>query len=259
MVKGLTDANEGGNLPVFVAPKARMSGSPLACREHLVYLRVGGIASDQIEQLRLCETCIFEPSKRRPGGNGFAFGVVTRHGQDNRIGKARQANGLQLAHTQAELIQPGELENRFVGHTHLHKTGDSVTGIEWGTAAAENLDNRDASLVGKASLFGFDDLGDFIVGDMQRAKLLNGAEHQPSSVERRCVQGPKAMTGGNAERHCESKNQTCLPRARGWCTPVRLRASKRRAISHDFILPGRETAEQGCRGRITRLGGRFRH
>lgn len=92
---------------------------------------------------------IFQSCEGSAGKNGFAFGVVAREFENDRVGKAGESHGLEFARTRPKLVEGSKTENCILAHSGLKQASNSVACVEGLPATMKDLNEANAICVRK--------------------------------------------------------------------------------------------------------------
>ena len=167
-----------------VADNLRVGRSVATKLENRRGLRIGNAAPYEFEQGQFAHARVFQVGERSAGEYRLACRALMGHFKKNRVRKARETHGLKLSRAQTELIHPGKLEDRIFTDLRPDQACDFITRIEGLTAAAIDLQRRNAACVGKSGLPRGGKLRDFRRSHIERLQLLNCVVIHSGSVER---------------------------------------------------------------------------
>ena len=172
-----------------------------------VLLVVRKTATDQLEDQRIAEAGILQLDQPDAGKDRFAFRMTAGDLENHKVGDPGEAHGLELADAKAELIQASELEDAWFVHSRLSQTEDSIAGRKRLVAIARDADKLNAAVVRNPALLGLDEVGDFGIGDVELAQLLDCAEAHAGGIERSGIGEMDAVASGQPGKESEQGQQ----------------------------------------------------
>jgi hypothetical protein len=148
---------------------------------------IGHAFIDAIENLLFGEAGIFEPADLSAAESRQLLEFALKDEIDGGVGKANEPEHDGIAADGIDLIESGKIENFGFGVARGLEVADGVGAVERVTMSVRGGDELNGSIVADVGGFELQDLGDFIVVDVQFFELLNSAGKNACLHERTIV------------------------------------------------------------------------
>jgi len=173
-------------------------------------LLVGHSGIDTFEDLAFRQTSVLEARHFSAGHNRLAIQMTMENELNRGIRKADELESDGVDADGVELVGASDIEDLRLGESSAGQIGSGFGADEDMLVDVRGADQFDATVIAKARVLQFNNLSDFLVGNIEPLELLDVAGEHPGLVQRTIIREGMLMAACRRE-DAHSEKQSLVP------------------------------------------------